>query len=81
MTATGFVGLGAMGSRIAARLLEGNHLYRTNRARSRASKLARRGMAWRDIAAFIQVLARAVGVPGSSAGSGMVTAGTGGNTP
>ncbi len=27
MTAIGFVGLGAMGSRIAGRLLEGNQLY------------------------------------------------------
>ena len=26
MTAIGFVGLGAMGSRIAGRLLEGNHV-------------------------------------------------------
>jgi 3-hydroxyisobutyrate dehydrogenase-like beta-hydroxyacid dehydrogenase len=47
MTAIGFVGLGAMGSQIAGRLLEGNTLYGTNRTASRASELIRRGMAWR----------------------------------
>jgi 3-hydroxyisobutyrate dehydrogenase-like beta-hydroxyacid dehydrogenase len=47
MTAIGFVGLGAMGSRIAGRLLEGNTLYGTNRTASRASELTRRGMVWR----------------------------------
>jgi len=47
MTAIGFVGLGAMGSRIAGRLLDGNQLYGTNRTRSRASELTRQGMVWR----------------------------------
>ena len=47
MTAIGFVGLGAMGSRIAGRLLEGNTLYGTNRTPSRASELIRQGMVWR----------------------------------
>jgi len=47
MTAIGFVGLGAMGSQIAGRLLEGNTLYGTNRTPSRASELIRRGMVWR----------------------------------
>jgi 3-hydroxyisobutyrate dehydrogenase len=35
MTAIGFVGLGAMGSRIAGRLLEGNQVYGTNRTVSK----------------------------------------------
>jgi 3-hydroxyisobutyrate dehydrogenase-like beta-hydroxyacid dehydrogenase len=47
MTAIGFVGLGAMGSRIAGRLLDGNQLYGTNRTASKASELTARGMAWR----------------------------------
>jgi 3-hydroxyisobutyrate dehydrogenase-like beta-hydroxyacid dehydrogenase len=47
MTAIGFVGLGAMGSRIAGRLLEGNTLYGTNRTASRAGELIRQGMVWR----------------------------------
>jgi 3-hydroxyisobutyrate dehydrogenase-like beta-hydroxyacid dehydrogenase len=47
MTTIGFVGLGAMGGRIAGRLLEGNQLYGTNRTASRASELTRRGMIWR----------------------------------
>ncbi len=47
MTAIGFVGLGAMGSRIAGRLLRGNQLYGTNRTPSRASELITQGMIWR----------------------------------
>jgi len=47
MTAIGFVGLGAMGSRIAGRLLDGNQLYGTNRTAAKAGELTRRGMAWR----------------------------------
>jgi 3-hydroxyisobutyrate dehydrogenase-like beta-hydroxyacid dehydrogenase len=47
MTTIGVVGLGAMGSRIAGRLLEGNQLHGTNRTISRASGLTARGMAWR----------------------------------
>ena len=48
MTAIGFVGLGAMGSRIAGRLLEGNELYGTNRTAAKAVSLIGRGMSWRD---------------------------------
>lgn len=47
MTAIGFVGLGAMGSRIAGRLLPGNALYGTNRTAAKAAGLTGRGMAWR----------------------------------
>jgi 3-hydroxyisobutyrate dehydrogenase len=47
MTAIGFVGLGAMGSRIAGRLLDGNQLYGTNRTASKARELTGRGMVWR----------------------------------
>jgi 3-hydroxyisobutyrate dehydrogenase-like beta-hydroxyacid dehydrogenase len=48
MTAIGFVGLGAMGSRLAGRLLDGNVVYGTNRTAGRADGLIERGMSWRD---------------------------------
>jgi 3-hydroxyisobutyrate dehydrogenase-like beta-hydroxyacid dehydrogenase len=49
MTAIGFVGLGAMGGRIAGRLLDaGNTVYGTNRTRSSAEPLVERGMIWHD---------------------------------
>jgi 3-hydroxyisobutyrate dehydrogenase-like beta-hydroxyacid dehydrogenase len=49
MSAVGFVGLGAMGSRIAGRLLDaGNDLYGTNRTRSKAESLIERGLQWRE---------------------------------
>jgi 3-hydroxyisobutyrate dehydrogenase-like beta-hydroxyacid dehydrogenase len=49
MSTMGFVGLGAMGSRIAGRLLDaGNELYGTNRTRSKAQPLIERGLQWRD---------------------------------
>jgi EAL domain-containing protein (putative c-di-GMP-specific phosphodiesterase class I)/3-hydroxyisobutyrate dehydrogenase-like beta-hydroxyacid dehydrogenase len=47
--AIGFVGLGAMGSRVAGRLLEsGRLLYGTNRTRSRAEGLIEQGLRWRE---------------------------------
>ena len=46
MTTIGIIGLGAMGSRIAGRLFEGNQVYGTNRTASKASELTRRGMIW-----------------------------------
>jgi 3-hydroxyisobutyrate dehydrogenase-like beta-hydroxyacid dehydrogenase len=47
----GFIGLGAMGSRIAARLLEaGNQVYGTNRTKSKAEALIERGLIWQDTA-------------------------------
>jgi 3-hydroxyisobutyrate dehydrogenase-like beta-hydroxyacid dehydrogenase len=50
MTTVGFIGLGAMGSRMAARLLAAGHpLIGTNRTRSRAQPLIDQGMAWLDI--------------------------------
>src|SRR3954463_10408012 len=49
MTAIGFVGLGAMGSRIAGRLLGSeNAVYGTNRTRTKADPLVERGLIWRD---------------------------------
>jgi len=40
MRAIGFVGLGAMGSQLAGRLLDaGNSVYGTNRTRSKAQEL------------------------------------------
>ena len=49
MTAVGFVGLGAMGSRIAGRLLDAGHeLHGTNRSKSKAQPLIGRGLQWRD---------------------------------
>jgi 3-hydroxyisobutyrate dehydrogenase-like beta-hydroxyacid dehydrogenase len=54
MTRIGFVGLGAMGSRIAGRLLQDHQVYGTNRSAAR-----------RDIAALFQTLA---GHPAGRAG-------------
>ncbi len=48
MTMIGFVGLGAMGSRMAGRLLDGNTVYGTNRTAAKARALTKRGMIWRD---------------------------------
>jgi 3-hydroxyisobutyrate dehydrogenase-like beta-hydroxyacid dehydrogenase len=49
MTALGFVGLGAMGGRIAGRLLaSGNVVYGTNRTKGKADALVERGLIWRD---------------------------------
>jgi 3-hydroxyisobutyrate dehydrogenase-like beta-hydroxyacid dehydrogenase len=48
MSAVGFVGLGAMGSRIAGRMLDaGNELYGSNRTESKAQPLIERGLQWR----------------------------------
>jgi 3-hydroxyisobutyrate dehydrogenase-like beta-hydroxyacid dehydrogenase len=57
----GFVGLGAMGSRIAGRLLDaGNELYGTNRTSSKAQPLIERGLQWcetpRDVASTADVV-------------------------
>jgi 3-hydroxyisobutyrate dehydrogenase-like beta-hydroxyacid dehydrogenase len=56
----GFVGLGAMGSRIAGRLLQaGNQTYGTDRTKSTAQQLIDRGLQWcetpRDVAAAADV--------------------------
>jgi 3-hydroxyisobutyrate dehydrogenase-like beta-hydroxyacid dehydrogenase len=61
MSTIGFVGLGAMGSRIASRLLgAGNELYGTNRTKSRAEPLIERGLQWcdtpRQVAAAVDVI-------------------------
>jgi 3-hydroxyisobutyrate dehydrogenase-like beta-hydroxyacid dehydrogenase len=45
----GFVGLGAMGGRIAGRLLDSGHeVYGTNRTMTKAQTLIERGMQWRE---------------------------------
>jgi 3-hydroxyisobutyrate dehydrogenase-like beta-hydroxyacid dehydrogenase len=45
----GFVGLGAMGSQMAGRLLDSGYaVYGTNRTRSKAQGLIDRGLRWRD---------------------------------
>jgi 3-hydroxyisobutyrate dehydrogenase-like beta-hydroxyacid dehydrogenase len=45
----GFVGLGAMGSQMAGRLLDsGYSVYGTNRTRAKAQGLVDRGLQWRD---------------------------------
>ncbi|MEA2443483.1 MAG: hypothetical protein QOJ12_775, partial [Thermoleophilales bacterium] len=45
----GFVGLGAMGSRVAGRLLAtGHEVYGTNRTKSKAAQLVESGLVWRD---------------------------------
>jgi 3-hydroxyisobutyrate dehydrogenase-like beta-hydroxyacid dehydrogenase len=49
MTTIGFVGIGAMGSRIAGRLLDaGNELYGNDRTKPKAQPLIERGLQWRD---------------------------------
>ena len=49
MTTVGFVGLGAMGSRMAGRLLAAGHqVYGTNRSASKAAPLIEQGLSWRD---------------------------------
>jgi 3-hydroxyisobutyrate dehydrogenase-like beta-hydroxyacid dehydrogenase len=48
MSKIGFVGLGAMGSRMAGRLLGDHEVYGTNRTAARAAQLIERGMKWRD---------------------------------
>src|SRR5580692_10179759 len=47
-TRIGFVGLGAMGGRLAGRLLYRNQVFGTNRTRSKASALIDDGLIWRD---------------------------------
>jgi 3-hydroxyisobutyrate dehydrogenase-like beta-hydroxyacid dehydrogenase len=61
MSTIGFVGLGAMGSRITGRLLgAGKVIYGTNRTKSRAQPLIERGLQWResprDVAATADVV-------------------------
>jgi 3-hydroxyisobutyrate dehydrogenase-like beta-hydroxyacid dehydrogenase len=61
MTSVGFVGLGAMGSRLAGRLLDaGHHVYATNRTRAKAEALIEHGLRWRatprDVAASAEVI-------------------------
>src|SRR6266581_3020638 len=49
MSTIGFVGLGAMGGRIAARLrASGHQVYGTNRSPSKGVPLVERGLVWRD---------------------------------
>ena len=60
-TAIGVVGLGAMGSRVAGRLLDsGKLLYGTNRSRSRAEGLIERGLRWRETPREVAVAADVV---------------------
>ena len=60
-TRIGFIGLGAMGSRIAGRLLDGGHpVSATNRTAAKARPLIERGLVWldtpRDVAASTDVV-------------------------
>jgi 3-hydroxyisobutyrate dehydrogenase-like beta-hydroxyacid dehydrogenase len=49
MTTIGFVGLGAMGSRVAGRLLGSGHtVYATDRTQDHAQALIERGVVWRE---------------------------------
>lgn len=49
MTTLGFVGLGAMGSRVTGRLLDAGHeLYGTDRTKSNVQPLIDRGLVWRE---------------------------------
>jgi 3-hydroxyisobutyrate dehydrogenase-like beta-hydroxyacid dehydrogenase len=49
MTTIGFVGLGAMGSRVAGRLLDAGHpAYGTDLTKAKAQQLLERGLQWRE---------------------------------
>jgi 3-hydroxyisobutyrate dehydrogenase-like beta-hydroxyacid dehydrogenase len=49
ISTVGIVGLGAMGSRLAGRLLDAGHaVYGSNRTKSKAQALIERGLHWRD---------------------------------
>jgi 3-hydroxyisobutyrate dehydrogenase-like beta-hydroxyacid dehydrogenase len=49
MTTIGFIGLGAMGSQMAGRLIAAGHeVYGNNRTASKAAQLVEHGMQWRD---------------------------------
>src|SRR3954468_13400034 len=61
VSSIGFIGLGAMGSRIAGRLLDAGHrVYATNRTAAKAQPLIERGLLWldtpREVAASADVL-------------------------
>jgi 3-hydroxyisobutyrate dehydrogenase-like beta-hydroxyacid dehydrogenase len=61
VSSIGFVGLGAMGSRIAGRLLDSGHrVYATNRTAAKAQPLIEHGLLWldtpREVAASADVL-------------------------
>jgi 3-hydroxyisobutyrate dehydrogenase-like beta-hydroxyacid dehydrogenase len=61
MSTIGFIGLGAMGSRIAGRLLDSGHgVYGTNRTAAKAQTLIDGGLQWRDtpreVAAAVDVI-------------------------
>jgi 3-hydroxyisobutyrate dehydrogenase-like beta-hydroxyacid dehydrogenase len=61
MNTIGFVGLGAMGSRIAERLLDsGNQVYATNRTKSKAQALIDRGLKWRDTPRDVAAVAEVI---------------------
>ena len=60
-TAIGFIGLGAMGGRIAGRLLDAGHtVYGTNRTAAKAQPLIDRGLIWldtpREVAAAAEIV-------------------------
>jgi 3-hydroxyisobutyrate dehydrogenase-like beta-hydroxyacid dehydrogenase len=60
MSTVGFIGLGAMGSHMAGRLLAAGHqVYGTDRTRSKAAALVERGLVWsgtsREVAAAAEV--------------------------
>jgi 3-hydroxyisobutyrate dehydrogenase-like beta-hydroxyacid dehydrogenase len=61
MSNVGFIGIGAMGSRLAGRLLDaGQRVCGTNRTRSKAEPLIERGLVWRptprEVAASSEVI-------------------------
>jgi 3-hydroxyisobutyrate dehydrogenase-like beta-hydroxyacid dehydrogenase len=61
VSSIGFIGLGAMGSRIAGRLLDAGHrVYGTNRTAAKAQPLVERGLLWlgtpREVAASADVV-------------------------
>ena len=61
MSTVGFIGLGAMGGRIAGRLLDaGNEVYGNNRTKAKAELLIARGLQWCDSAREVAAAADVV---------------------
>ncbi|MDT4994778.1 MAG: hypothetical protein QOH97_4670 [Actinoplanes sp.] len=60
MTTIGFIGLGAMGTPLAGRLLDGHQVYGTSRTKAKAATLIEQGLIWsdtpRDVAAAADVI-------------------------
>jgi 3-hydroxyisobutyrate dehydrogenase-like beta-hydroxyacid dehydrogenase len=80
MVTIGFVGLGAMGSRVAGRLLDAGYpLHGTNRTKAKAQSLIERGLIWHDTPREVAAAAEVVlSMVTDDAALGAVTSGPNG---